>query len=94
MNELTELLRERHETWAHGHAVLRMSRASLDDFFASRPPAPTPRPWEPQTAWLTGIPVVVDDSVPAGRWRLNTPGTDDVLREGSLLDTPTEGQRP
>jgi hypothetical protein len=82
---LRDVLKQHAQTGQFGGCHLRMSAdtlASCRAFTAS----PRRMPWEPDLGMLTGLSVVVDESVPYGRYRLrdNAPAGD-VRRIGPML---------
>jgi hypothetical protein len=82
---LRDVLRQHARTGEFEGCHLRMSS---DTFAFCRDTTASPRrmPWEPDLGMLTGLSVVVDESVPFGSYRLreNTP-PGDARRIGPVL---------
>jgi hypothetical protein len=86
LTEINEIVKRRYETGAYGNAHFKMPRSLWDDLRASMPPA------EPEPDWrraignplgdFLSIPIVVDDTLPSGTWRLVDSSTGEVLHEG------------
>jgi len=77
---LIDIVRNRYETGAYGNAHLVMARATM----LSQPRG------EQQPSWLRNplgdllsIPVVVDDAMAVGAWRLVDNGSGETIHEGS-----------
>lgn len=94
--EITAIVWERHETGAYGDCRFDVALDVLD-VMRTVPPAPVPEPWESGVigglGMLTGIPVVCDDALSDGQWRLvrreygdppDFPRTDTVVRQGAI----------
>lgn len=83
---MTEIVRHRFETGEYGNAHFKMPRSLWDEMCAAAPPM------APEPAWrralssplgdLLAIPVVVDDTLPPGTWRLVDSSTREILYEG------------
>ena len=69
--QLDALVREAWATGEHGDAHLRIHPDTVEALKAWRRPRPVPA-WRQEHALanLTAIPIVDDDSVPVGMWRL------------------------
>ncbi len=81
MSDLTEIVKQHYETGCYGAAHLRMQLPSFDEIKrAYRPPAPSPFDGLQQ---LMSIPIVVDEDVPAGEWRLVDNSTGETLATGA-----------
>lgn len=87
MTSLTDIARHRYQTGEYGNAHIQMCTQDWHNTRTARP-APTPPPaWSPEydpMAQLLSIPIVLDESVPAGRWRLVDNSTRDVITEGTF----------
>lgn len=92
---LTEFLRAEYHNPTHGDCHLRVSGATQTALRASLAPRP-PRPeWQPASyAEMVGTPVVIDDAVPLGRWRLvRNADPDEVVECGDAIP-PAQDERP
>lgn len=79
MSRLNDIVRERYATGAHGRAHIAMACTTFDAL--PRPDRPAD-PWQ-QLADLLAIPVVLDNTLPAGTWQLVDTDTGTVLEKGS-----------
>ncbi len=68
-DSLTRLVREHYESGRHGDAHLILSAETCTALPRSAPPSPFALPPSP-FALLLGIPIVVDDRLQPGEWRL------------------------
>ncbi|HEY4375765.1 MAG TPA: hypothetical protein VGM93_01345 [Acidimicrobiales bacterium] len=95
--DLTRLARERYEG-QHGDAHLRV-HPGVWDLMRRDVPAKTPEPFgglfANPFAQLVGLPIVVDDDLPPGDWRLVAIGDGEVRQGGHVtmvIDaTPSDG---
>jgi hypothetical protein len=82
--ELDTLVKERY---AHGHAHLKMPQALWDAMRARAPKREAKPAWmqspEELLSRLMSIPIVVDDTLADGEWRLVDTDSDEVLRAGT-----------
>ena len=83
---MTAIVKRRYETGEYGNAHFKVSPDVLSKM---REHAPAPQPG-PLRGWLGGdllgvllaIPVVVDEELPAGTWRLVENGTGRIIHGG------------
>lgn len=93
--ELTEIVKRRYETGEYGHAHLKVTPTILDEMRRRTPP-PDPDAYIRRILYggplgdLMSIPVVVDDELPPGTWRLVDNSTGETLRAGTVLAIPDE----
>lgn len=84
---LTELTKRRYETGDYGGTHLRMRRADVEWMKSPAPVVPPPA-WMPTVpdpfSQLMAIPVVFDDDVPAGTWRLVDNTTGALVEDGTV----------
>ena len=88
---IRRIVRERWENpQLHADVHFRINPADLDTIRSGSATAPPRQPWEPAPLGdLLAIPIVLDDEVPAGRWRLavnakDADGNHEVREEGAL----------
>lgn len=86
IERLTAIARERYETGAHAGTHLVIAPSVRPALFA-RHPESNPAPWDPSGAFarLVAIPVVVDEAVPPGGWRLVRDDDRSVVESGRLV---------
>lgn len=83
MTTIKEIVKRRYESGAYGNAHFRMRREDFDVL----PREPIRREFRPDPVGdLLSIPVVTDERLPAGQWRLIDNTTEDVLFMGSVTD--------
>lgn len=83
LTEINAIVKHRYQTGAYGNAHLKMPRPLWDDVCATAPtPKPEPAWWPGGLDALFGIPIVVDDTLPPGMWRLVDNTTREILQEG------------
>jgi hypothetical protein len=85
VTNLDDLVRERYETGAHGGTHLVVA----PDVVESMPRKPRPPVWAPHHAeavidGLLGIPILVDQDMGPGAWRLVDTATKKTLRWGII----------
>lgn len=80
---LTDLCKERAETGKYGSARFVMNQLTIDQMIAKYAKPVTVPSWEWSVNDIVGIPMVVDDSLPDGTWRLVDSVTHEVLYEGT-----------
>lgn len=75
--DLIDIVRERHETGAYGNCHLQVHPTVLERMkAATAPPERTPEPAWASGGWadawkrLLAIPIVIDDTLPGGAWKL------------------------
>lgn len=88
---IRRIVRERWENpQLHGDAHFRINPADLDTIRSGSTTPPPRQPWGPMPLdALLAIPIVLDDQVPAGRWRLaanakDADGNHEIRDEGAL----------
>lgn len=74
LDRLTDILRERYQTGAHGGTYLEMSRATMEAMPRPAPTRPSYLPPDPLDALLS-IPVVLANGMPLYEWRLRDVST-------------------
>lgn len=80
---ITEIVRRRYTTGEYGGTHFRMPSALWAELRETvPPPGPEPLFGGPRLDQLLAIPIVVDDELPAGTWRLVDTATKAVLFEG------------
>jgi hypothetical protein len=87
--QITAIVKHRWETGDYGHAHFRVTTGVNATMRAQVPPSAS-RPgdaWSPplgQLSDLMAIPVVIDDTLEAGQWKLVDNSTSEVLRVGQI----------
>jgi hypothetical protein len=88
LDRLTEILKERHDTGAHGDTFISMSSGTFN--------AQPKRKQDPidvligsDLSGLFGIPVVINDDLSFGTWKLINITTKNVIEMGTWLDRIT-----
>jgi hypothetical protein len=83
---MTEIVKRRYETGEYGGTHFRMPSALWAALRESAPPpSPAPLFGAANLDALLGIPIVVDEELPAGTWRLVDTVSKAVLFEGSSV---------
>lgn len=92
MNQLTALIRHHHATGAYGRAHLTMHPVDLAEMMATAAKPERPAFFDPTASLipLTGLPLVRDEDLPPGTWRLVHNSTGEVLREGTMDEQPDD----
>lgn len=75
---LHDIVKRHHETGCYGAAHLRMGQSVLDETKRTHPSSPSADP----LALLMAIPVVVDEGIPGGEWRLVDTASGAILAIG------------
>lgn len=88
MITMTDIVRTRYQTGAYGGTHFRLAAATQDQIRATTP-STTPRPaWMPAPDLMSqylSIPIVLDETVPVGHWRLvDDADPETVVAEGTL----------
>lgn len=82
MTTIKDIVKRRYESGAYGNAHFRMRPEDFDAILRT-----IRREFRPDPVTdLLSIPVVTDERLPAGQWRLIDNTTEDVLFMGSVTD--------
>jgi hypothetical protein len=83
---INEIVKTRYETGAYGDAAFRLSQATFDRLKSLAPPPETsvyPSPARPFGS-LLDIPILIDESLPAGVWQLRDFNGEVLYDSGAL----------
>lgn len=85
LSEIRGILQRRYETGAHGTCHFRLTPAAWAVVREATPPQPPRQPWMGASLHeLLSIPIVLDDELPDGEWRLVDRTKDVVLFSGNI----------
>lgn len=85
LSEIKDILRRHHETGVYGGCYFRLAPTAWAVIRQATPPQPPRRPWMGASLHeLLSIPIVLDDELPDGGWRLVDRTDDAVLFSGNV----------
>jgi hypothetical protein len=85
LSEIKGILQRHHETGVYGGCHFRLTPTAWAVIRQATPPQPPLQPWMGASLHeLLSIPIVIDDDLPDGEWRLVRPSTDEVLLSGRV----------